>query len=197
MPTEFGKFELSLLISHGAAQTERGGHVFFGERSVLPLDHDHVQRLKILPSPIWYACATTAAFPCHRSKIPSVLGLGTRPHGRWGACTENGCPAQPLCNGEQAYQARHLECVILNVRCAVSSLTHSRPHSIEVAGGLITPESQDAAPADRKFVGSVLLYEADSIEDVRKLVEQDIYWTENVVSWSTVKPIQLDPKHPH
>jgi hypothetical protein len=57
---------------------------------------------------------------------------------------------------------------------------------LEVAGGLITPESQDAAPADKKFVGSVLLYEADSIEDVRKLVEQDIYWTENVVSWTTI-----------
>ena len=58
--------------------------------------------------------------------------------------------------------------------------------STEVAGGLITPESQDAAPADKRFVGSVLLYEADSIEEVRKLVEQDIYWTENVVSWSTI-----------
>lgn len=62
-----------------------------------------------------------------------------------------------------------------------ASLT--RPHFLEVAGGLVTPESQDAA--DKKFFGSVLLYEADSIEDVRKLVEQDIYWTENVVSWST------------
>ncbi|KAN0090940.1 hypothetical protein V8E55_004506 [Tylopilus felleus] len=51
---------------------------------------------------------------------------------------------------------------------------------LKVAGGLITPESQDAAPADKKFVGSVLLYEADSIEEVRKLVEQDLYWTENV-----------------
>lgn len=59
------------------------------------------------------------------------------------------------------------------------------PRFIEVAGGLITPESQDAALADKKFVGSALLYEADSIEDVRKLVEQDVYWTENVVSWFT------------
>lgn len=57
---------------------------------------------------------------------------------------------------------------------------------IEVAGGLITPDSQDAAPADKKFVGSVLLYEADSIEDVRKLIEQDLYWTEDVVSWFTI-----------
>lgn len=69
------------------------------------------------------------------------------------------------------------------VEYAASSLTRS---FIEVAGGLITPESQDAAPADKKFVGSVLLYEADSIEEVRKLVEQDLYWTENVVSWFSI-----------
>ncbi|KAH0827559.1 hypothetical protein J3R83DRAFT_4280 [Lanmaoa asiatica] len=60
---------------------------------------------------------------------------------------------------------------------------------LKVAGGLVTPESQDAAPADKKFVGSVLLYEVDSIEDVRKLVEQDIYWTENV--WDKEKLIIL------
>ena len=74
--------------------------------------------------------------------------------------------------------------LMLGVRCGAPSLTLL--FSTEVAGGLITPESQDAAPADKRFVGSVLLYEADSIEEVRKLVEQDIYWTENVVSWSTI-----------
>ncbi|KAI9572119.1 hypothetical protein HD554DRAFT_2015349 [Boletus coccyginus] len=60
---------------------------------------------------------------------------------------------------------------------------------LKVAGGLITPESQDAALADKKFVGSALLYEADSIEDVRKLVEQDVYWTENV--WDKDKLVIL------
>lgn len=69
------------------------------------------------------------------------------------------------------------------MRCARFALL-TRPRLLEVAGGLITPESQDASLADKKFFGSVLLYEADSIEDVRKLVEQDIYWTGNVVSWS-------------
>ncbi|KAF8558002.1 hypothetical protein OG21DRAFT_1383352, partial [Imleria badia] len=63
------------------------------------------------------------------------------------------------------------------VRCAASPLTRCLT---EVAGGLITPESQDAALGNKKFVGSVLLYEADSIEDVRKRVERDLYWTENV-----------------
>jgi hypothetical protein len=54
----------------------------------------------------------------------------------------------------------------------------------EVAGGLVTPESQDATAQDRKFVGSVLIYETGSIESARKLVEQDLYWTENVVRLS-------------
>ncbi|KAG1716100.1 hypothetical protein ID866_1072 [Astraeus odoratus] len=60
---------------------------------------------------------------------------------------------------------------------------------LKVAGGLITPETQDAAPADRKFVGSALLYEAESLEAVRKLVEQDLYWTENV--WDKDKLVIL------
>jgi len=58
---------------------------------------------------------------------------------------------------------------------------------LKVAGGLITPESLNTA--DKKFVGSVLLYEAESIEDARKLVEQDLYWTENV--WDKEKLIIL------
>ncbi|KAH7919250.1 hypothetical protein BV22DRAFT_1023306 [Leucogyrophana mollusca] len=51
---------------------------------------------------------------------------------------------------------------------------------LKVAGGLVTPESQDAAPGDRKFVGSALIYEAESIEAARELVERDLYWTEGV-----------------
>ncbi|KAG9316411.1 hypothetical protein JVU11DRAFT_2445 [Chiua virens] len=49
---------------------------------------------------------------------------------------------------------------------------------LKVAGGLITPETQ--GHRGQKFVGSVLLYEANSIEDVRSLIKEDIYWTENV-----------------
>ncbi|KAF9222597.1 hypothetical protein BS17DRAFT_783105 [Gyrodon lividus] len=60
---------------------------------------------------------------------------------------------------------------------------------LKLAGGLVTPESQDATPEDRKFVGSVLIYEAESIEAARKLVEQDLYWTENV--WDKEKLVIL------
>ncbi|KAG1745494.1 uncharacterized protein EDB91DRAFT_1019107, partial [Suillus paluster] len=51
---------------------------------------------------------------------------------------------------------------------------------IKVAGGLLTPESQDAEPHNRKFMGSALIYEAESLEDVRRLVEADLYWTEGI-----------------
>lgn len=60
---------------------------------------------------------------------------------------------------------------------------------LKVAGGLLTPETQDAAPGNRKFVGSALLYEAENLEAVRRLVEQDLYWTENV--WDKDKVVIL------
>lgn len=52
----------------------------------------------------------------------------------------------------------------------------------EVAGGLVVPEAEDAVSGSRKFFGSALLFEAESLEAVRNLIEQDVYWTENVVS---------------
>ncbi|KAG1727599.1 hypothetical protein EDB19DRAFT_191617 [Suillus lakei] len=61
--------------------------------------------------------------------------------------------------------------------------------SMKVAGGLLTPESQDAEPQDRKFVGSALIYEAESLEDVRRRVEADLYWKEGV--WDKEKLVIL------
>jgi len=52
----------------------------------------------------------------------------------------------------------------------------------EVAGGLIIPEVEYAVSDSRRFFGSALLFEAESLEAVRNLIEQDVYWTENVVS---------------
>lgn len=46
----------------------------------------------------------------------------------------------------------------------------------------MAPGSEDAEPQDRKFVGSALIYEAESFEEARRLVEADVYWKENVVS---------------
>lgn len=45
----------------------------------------------------------------------------------------------------------------------------------------MTSDSANAAPADRKFFGSCLIIEAESLETVRELIESDIYYTTNVV----------------
>lgn len=62
---------------------------------------------------------------------------------------------------------------------------------LKVAGGLIIPEVEYAVSDSRKFFGSALLFEAESLEAVRKVIEQDVYWTENV--WDkdklTIHPI--------
>ena len=44
----------------------------------------------------------------------------------------------------------------------------------------MTPES--ILTSEKKMVGSVLICEAESIEDVKKMVEGDIYYTSGVVS---------------
>lgn len=45
---------------------------------------------------------------------------------------------------------------------------------------MITPES--VGSADKKMTGSVLIYEAESLDAVKKIVESDIYYTAGVVS---------------
>ena len=49
----------------------------------------------------------------------------------------------------------------------------------EIGGGLLEPETYQTA--DKKLVGSVLIYEADNLETVRKIVEDDVYYRSNVV----------------
>ena len=44
---------------------------------------------------------------------------------------------------------------------------------------MLSPES--ITGGDRKMVGSTLIYEAESIEEVKKKVESDIYCTGKVV----------------
>ena len=48
-----------------------------------------------------------------------------------------------------------------------------------IGGGLLAPETHQTA--DKKLIGSMLVFEMESLEDVRKLVESDVYWTSNVV----------------
>lgn len=53
-----------------------------------------------------------------------------------------------------------------------------------VGGAMLTPESIASPTAEKKMIGSVIIFEADSIETVRKAIESDIYYTGNVVSGS-------------
>jgi len=45
----------------------------------------------------------------------------------------------------------------------------------------MTPESVDAAAADKKFLGSCIIFEGENIDVVRKLVEEDVYYKNDVV----------------
>jgi uncharacterized protein len=50
----------------------------------------------------------------------------------------------------------------------------------EFGGALLVPELKDESGRE-KMTGSLMLYEAESIEEVRKVVESDIYYTSGVV----------------
>jgi uncharacterized protein len=54
----------------------------------------------------------------------------------------------------------------------------------EYGGAMITPESLEPG-AEKKMVGSVVVYEAESVEEVKKIVQRDPYYAANVVSNSS------------
>lgn len=53
---------------------------------------------------------------------------------------------------------------------------------VEVAGMTVTPESVESENATVKPFGSCIIYEAENIDVVRKMVESDIYYTSGVVN---------------
>lgn len=48
-----------------------------------------------------------------------------------------------------------------------------------IGGGLIDPATYQSA--NKKLIGSMMVYEAESIEVIKKIVEEDVYYTGNVV----------------
>ncbi|ESK91023.1 hypothetical protein Moror_16328 [Moniliophthora roreri MCA 2997] len=52
--------------------------------------------------------------------------------------------------------------------------------SVRVAGVMLTEESLHAAQEDRKMIGSTLIWEAESVEEVRKKIESDPYYQNDV-----------------
>ncbi|KAJ3727122.1 hypothetical protein EV361DRAFT_501977 [Lentinula raphanica] len=61
--------------------------------------------------------------------------------------------------------------------------------TIRIGGVLLSPESLTAPPEGQKMVGSTFICQAESLEDVRKMVEGDIYYKEGV--WDTEKIVVL------
>ncbi|KAG1777054.1 hypothetical protein EV702DRAFT_1179663 [Suillus placidus] len=60
---------------------------------------------------------------------------------------------------------------------------------LRLGGGFMTPESVNAAAADKKFLGSCIIYEGENIDVVRKIVEDDIYYKTDV--WDKEKLVIL------
>lgn len=65
---------------------------------------------------------------------------------------------------------------------------------VELGGAVFSPDSVIPG-ATHKMVGSVMFFQADTIEEVKKTVESDIYYTSGVVSlvisepsWSRKQP---------
>ncbi|KAI0079813.1 hypothetical protein K474DRAFT_1591297 [Panus rudis PR-1116 ss-1] len=65
---------------------------------------------------------------------------------------------------------------------------------IKVGGAMVTPETYQAE--DVKMAGSVMIYSADSIEDVKSLIENDPYWVGNVWDKEKLSIMPFRPAKP-
>ncbi|KAJ7793925.1 hypothetical protein B0H14DRAFT_3558637 [Mycena olivaceomarginata] len=68
----------------------------------------------------------------------------------------------------QSVRAKHLE-------GAARAVTEGL---VRMGGALLTPESLTGG--DRKVIGSAMIYEAETLEAVRSVIEADIYYTSGV-----------------
>lgn len=60
---------------------------------------------------------------------------------------------------------------------------------IRLGGVLLTPESIATPTSDKKMVGSMFICEAENIEEVKKVVESDIYYKAGV--WDSDRIVVL------
>ena len=58
------------------------------------------------------------------------------------------------------------------------------PSRLEEGGPLSTLESIDLPPEQKQIIGSGIVIVAPSAQDVKNLIEGDIYWRENVVGFT-------------
>lgn len=61
----------------------------------------------------------------------------------------------------------------------------------EMGGPLLSPKSIGAADSEKKMVGSMMVIEASSFDEVRNIIENDIYYTSDVVGGTITLSMQL------
>jgi len=61
--------------------------------------------------------------------------------------------------------------------------------ALKIGGALLTPESIASPTAEKKMIGSMMIFESESLESLKKLIEEDIYYTGNV--WDKEKLVIL------
>ncbi|KAI0691508.1 hypothetical protein BC835DRAFT_1360226 [Cytidiella melzeri] len=72
-----------------------------------------------------------------------------------------------------------------------------------IGGAMVSPDTYDTP--DRKMVGSMMVFEAENIEAVRKIVEEDVYYTGGVwdkeklviIPWVSAHPLPAAPAGAH
>ncbi|KAH8112265.1 hypothetical protein DFH11DRAFT_1511928 [Phellopilus nigrolimitatus] len=60
---------------------------------------------------------------------------------------------------------------------------------IKMGAALLSPESIASPGAERKMIGSAMVFEAASLDEVKKIIESDIYYTTGV--WDPEKLVIL------
>lgn len=51
----------------------------------------------------------------------------------------------------------------------------------EVAGALVTPETATLPRAEKILIGSTLIFELPSVEEIKEIIENDAFYKNNVV----------------
>lgn len=74
---------------------------------------------------------------------------------------------------------------VLRTSCTVPYLYRPVSHLVTgIGGALVAPETLETE--NRKLIGSMMVFEAENLAAVRSIVESDIYWASNVVSFSNL-----------
>lgn len=70
--------------------------------------------------------------------------------------------------------------------CCLSCVSVLMFDYAEVGGMLVDPDATESEGTTKQAVGSLLIFQAETLSDVKKMVESDIYYTSGVVSNSEI-----------